>query len=44
MWESSSNSGNQSLARALERDFAALVPLVRWLDGAIGCRTWERRY
>jgi uncharacterized protein (TIGR02453 family) len=28
----------------LERDFAALVPLVRWLNGAIGYRAWERRY
>ena len=32
------------LPATLERDFAALVPLVRWLNGAIGCRTWERRY
>ena len=30
--------------RLLERDFAALVPLVRWLNGAIGYRAWERRY
>jgi uncharacterized protein (TIGR02453 family) len=28
----------------LERDFAALVPLVRWLNGAIGYRPAERRY
>ena len=28
----------------LERDFAALVPLVRWLNGAIGYRAMERRY
>jgi uncharacterized protein (TIGR02453 family) len=32
------------LAATLERDFAALVPLVRWLNGAIGYRAWERRY
>jgi uncharacterized protein (TIGR02453 family) len=28
----------------LERDFAVLVPLVRWLNAAIGYRAWERRY
>jgi len=28
----------------LARDFAALVPLVRWLNQAIGYRAWERRY
>jgi uncharacterized protein (TIGR02453 family) len=28
----------------LERDFAALVPLVRWLNGAIGYRPLDRRY
>ena len=32
------------LPALLERDFAALVPLVRWLNGAIGYRAWERRY
>lgn len=32
------------LAAMIERDFAALVPLVRWLNGAIGYRVWERRY
>ena len=32
------------LPARLERDFAALVPLVRWLNGAIGYRPWERRY
>jgi hypothetical protein len=32
------------LAATLERDFAALVPLVRWLNGAIGYRAWERRF
>jgi uncharacterized protein (TIGR02453 family) len=32
------------LAAMVERDFAALVPLVRWLNGAIGYRAWDRRY
>ena len=32
------------LPGTLERDFAALLPLVRWLNAAIGYRTWERRY
>jgi uncharacterized protein (TIGR02453 family) len=32
------------LAATIERDFAALAPLVRWLNGAIGYRAWERRY
>lgn len=32
------------LPATLERDFAALVPLVRWLNGAIGYRAAERRY
>ena len=32
------------LAATIERDFLALVPLVRWLNGAIGYRVWERRY
>jgi uncharacterized protein (TIGR02453 family) len=32
------------LPALLERDFATLVPLVRWLNGAIGYRPWERRY
>jgi uncharacterized protein (TIGR02453 family) len=31
------------LPATLERDFARLVPLVRWLNGAIGYREWERR-
>jgi uncharacterized protein (TIGR02453 family) len=35
---------NARLPALLERDFAALVPLVRWLNGAIGYRAWERRY
>jgi uncharacterized protein (TIGR02453 family) len=32
------------LPATLERDFAALVPLVRWLNGAIGYRAADRRY
>jgi uncharacterized protein (TIGR02453 family) len=32
------------LAATIERNFAALVPLVRWLNEAIGYRGWERRY
>lgn len=32
------------LPAILERDFAALLPLVRWLNEAIGYREWERRY
>jgi uncharacterized protein (DUF2461 family) len=36
--------GSPRLAATLERDFAALVPLVRWLNGAIGYRAWERRF
>jgi uncharacterized protein (TIGR02453 family) len=32
------------LAETLARDFAALVPLVRWLNAAIGYRPLERRY
>lgn len=32
------------LADTLARDFAALVPLVRWLNAAIGYRPLERRY
>ncbi len=31
------------LPAILERDFARLLPLVRWLNGAIGYREWERR-
>ncbi|HET6579874.1 MAG TPA: TIGR02453 family protein [Gemmatimonadales bacterium] len=34
---------SRRLAATLERDFATLVPLVRWLNGAIGYRGWERR-
>jgi uncharacterized protein (TIGR02453 family) len=32
------------LAARVERDFAALVPLVRWLNGAIGYRPRTRRF
>ena len=32
------------LPAMLERDFAALVPFVRWLNAAIGYRSWTRRY
>jgi uncharacterized protein (TIGR02453 family) len=31
------------LPAVLERDFAALVPLVRWINGALGYRPTERR-
>lgn len=39
-----SQATSARLPALLERDFAALVPLVRWLNGAIGFRAWERRY
>jgi uncharacterized protein (TIGR02453 family) len=32
------------LPATLIRDFAALVPLVRWLNGTLGYRAWDRRY
>ena len=32
------------LPATLARDFAALVPLVRWLNGAIGYPSLTRRY
>jgi uncharacterized protein (TIGR02453 family) len=32
------------LPATLERDFAVLLPLVRWLNGAIGYRALARRY
>ncbi|MEP6989382.1 MAG: DUF2461 domain-containing protein [bacterium] len=32
-----------SLPRVLARDFARLVPLVRWINGALGLRTLARR-
>jgi uncharacterized protein (TIGR02453 family) len=35
---------SRRLPALLERDFALLVPLVRWLNGAIGYRPLERRY
>jgi uncharacterized protein (TIGR02453 family) len=35
---------SRRLAATLERDFAILVPLVRWLNEAIGYRVWEKRY
>jgi uncharacterized protein (TIGR02453 family) len=34
---------SRKLPATLERDFLALLPLVRWLNGAIGYRQWERR-
>lgn len=35
--------GNR-LPDVLERDFTALLPLVRWLNRALGYRAWEKRY
>jgi uncharacterized protein (TIGR02453 family) len=35
---------SRRLPALLERDFAVLLPLVRWLNEAIGYRVWERRY
>ncbi len=32
------------LPALLQRDFATLIPLVRWLNAAIGYPPWERRY
>jgi uncharacterized protein (DUF2461 family) len=32
------------LPQILERDFALLLPLVRWLNAAIGYPVWTRRY
>jgi uncharacterized protein (TIGR02453 family) len=32
------------LPAILARDFAALVPLVRWINTALGYREWDRRY
>jgi uncharacterized protein (TIGR02453 family) len=32
------------LPRTLERDFAVLLPLVRWLNRSIGYGAWSRRY
>ena len=39
-----SQATSRRLPATLERDFALLVPLVRWLNGAIGYRPLERRY
>jgi uncharacterized protein (TIGR02453 family) len=36
--------GSSRLPDIVARNFATLVPLVRWLNGAIGYRAWERRY
>jgi uncharacterized protein (TIGR02453 family) len=35
---------SRRLPELLARDFAALVPLVRWLNSALGYQKWERRY
>jgi hypothetical protein len=35
---------SRRLPEILARDFAALVPLVRWINGALGYQTWARRY
>ena len=35
---------SRRLPATLERDFTALLPLVRWLNEAIGYQQWERRY
>jgi uncharacterized protein (TIGR02453 family) len=35
---------SRRLPEILARDFAALVPLVRWINGALGYRSWARRY
>jgi uncharacterized protein (TIGR02453 family) len=34
---------SRRLPATLERDFAALLPLVRWLNAGIGYREWEKR-
>jgi uncharacterized protein (TIGR02453 family) len=34
---------SRRLADALARDFARILPLVRWLNGALGLRTLARR-
>ena len=41
---SAGEATSRRLPATLERDFAALVPLVRWLNGAIGYRAMDRRY
>jgi uncharacterized protein (TIGR02453 family) len=35
---------SRRLPEILVRDFTALVPLVRWINGALGYQTWARRY
>jgi uncharacterized protein (TIGR02453 family) len=35
---------SRRLPATLERDFTALLPLVRWLNAAIGYRPWVKRY
>jgi uncharacterized protein (TIGR02453 family) len=35
---------SRRLPEILARDFAALVPLVRWINGALGYKAWARRY
>jgi uncharacterized protein (TIGR02453 family) len=35
---------SRRLPEILARDFTALVPLVRWINGALGYQTWARRY
>jgi len=35
---------SRRLPDILARDFAAIVPLVRWINGAIGYKRWSRRY
>jgi hypothetical protein len=35
---------SRRLPEILARDFAALAPLVRWINHAIGYRAWDRRY
>ena len=37
-------TGSPGLPDILARDFAALIPLVRWLNAAIGFRPMEKRY
>ncbi len=35
---------SRRLTEILARDFAALVPLVQWINAAIGFPAWEKRY
>jgi uncharacterized protein (TIGR02453 family) len=35
---------SRRLPDILGRDFAAMIPLVRWINGAIGYKRWSRRY